>query len=175
MDKEAQLKKINTELKIYINEATFVSNSCRNKLIKMLGREFDVSLPIEDFARIDVALLENGNIEMRDEVYKRDSELSFSEVVARYHSFKEKADSLLKRRGSNQFKNNEAKNIINLFLVLLLLILFIALIGYTIQAFLNGNFIHCIWIVIIVFSWFIPSVRDRFVQAYLYIKRKIGK
>ena len=89
MNKEAELKKINTEIKVYINEASFISNSCRNKLIKMLGKAYDINLPVEDFARIDVALLENGNIEMRDEVYKRDSELSFSEVVARYHSFKE--------------------------------------------------------------------------------------
>lgn len=38
MNKEAELKKINTEIKVYINEASFISNSCRNKLIKMLGK-----------------------------------------------------------------------------------------------------------------------------------------
>ena len=62
MDKEAELKKINTELKIYINEASFISNACRNKLLRMLGKKFDIELPIEDFANIDVCLFENGKI-----------------------------------------------------------------------------------------------------------------
>ena len=57
-DKKTLINKINTELKIYINEATFISNSCRNKLIRLLGKEFDISLPLEDFANIDIEELE---------------------------------------------------------------------------------------------------------------------
>ena len=57
MNKEVELQKINTEIKVYINEASFVSNSCRNKLIKILGRTYDIDLPVEDFARIDVEIL----------------------------------------------------------------------------------------------------------------------
>ena len=72
MDKKSQLKEINTELKIYVNEASFVSNSCRNKLIRYLGDAFDIKLPFENFAKIDVSLLEDGSIEMRDEVYQRE-------------------------------------------------------------------------------------------------------
>ena len=107
MDKKSQLKEINTELKIYVNEASFVSNSCRNKLIRYLGDAFDIKLPIENFAKIDVSLLEDGSIEMRDEVYQREDSLSFDEVLERYHTFKEKADNLLKRKSKDSFPLNE--------------------------------------------------------------------
>ena len=127
MDKKTQLKEINTELKIYVNEASFVSNSCRNKLIRYLGDAFDIKLPIENFAKIDVSLLEDGSIEMRDEVYQREDSLSFDEVLERYHTFKEKADNLLKRKSKDSFPLNDSSNIKNLFVVLLLSVLFIAL------------------------------------------------
>ena len=93
MEKESKqkLKEINTQLKIYINESTFISNSCRNKVIRLLGDAFDISLPIEDFQNIDVSLLEDGSIVMRDEVYKCSQNLTFDEVLMRYESFKEKA------------------------------------------------------------------------------------
>ena len=52
----ANIRKINNELKSYINEASFVSNKCRNKLLKMLGETFDVELPLENFAKIDAEI-----------------------------------------------------------------------------------------------------------------------
>ena len=33
---EKDLKKINDEIKGYINEAKFISNGCRNKILKLL-------------------------------------------------------------------------------------------------------------------------------------------
>ena len=104
MNKEAELKKINTEIKVYINEASFISNSCRNKLIKMLGKAYDIDLPVEDFARIDVEIHENGNITMRDDEYSRDGGLSFEEVLSRYEEFKNQADEMLQRRGKRHFR-----------------------------------------------------------------------
>lgn len=175
MNKEAELKKINTELKVYVNEASFISSHCRNKLIRMLGQSFDIDLPIENFKNIDVTLYENGNIEMRDEIYKRETELSFDEVIERYHSFQEKADNLLKRHNGKAFPNNDKNNIINLFIVLLLTTIFIALILYAVRAFFSGNFINSLWLLLVVFSWLVPSVRDRFSQAYYYIRRKLKK
>ena len=80
MNKEAKLNKINKELKIIINEATFISNKCRNKIIKMLGNDFSVNLPLENYKSIDVVITEDGNIIMRDEEYKRDSKLTIDEV-----------------------------------------------------------------------------------------------
>ena len=73
MDKKSQLKEINTELKIYVNEASFVSNSCRNKLIRYLGDAFDIKLPIENFAKIDVSLLEDGSIEIYSDTFPKES------------------------------------------------------------------------------------------------------
>lgn len=173
MDKESQLKKINTELKIYVNESSFVSNSCRNKLIRYLGDAFDIKLPIENFAKVDVSLLEDGSIEMRDEVYKREEGLSFDEVLERYQGFKEKADSLLKKKSKDSFPLNDSSNIKNLFVVLLLSIVFIVLCIYTLRSFLAGDYIHCIWLFLFISSWLLPSVRERFIQAFHYIKRKL--
>jgi hypothetical protein len=175
MDKEAQLKKINTELKVYINEASFISNACRNQLLRMLGREFDIDLPIEDFQNIDVRLFENGNIEMRGDLYSREEELSFEEVLTRYASFQEKADGLLQRRGKSAFPNNDKNNIKNLLIVMVMLTFFIALTIYAIRSFFNGNYIHSLWLLFVVFSWLVPNVRERFQQAFHYIKRKLKK
>lgn len=175
MDKETQLKKINKELKIYINEASFISNSCRNRLIKMLGVEFHITLPVEDFANIDVSIDEFGNITMRGDVYKQTSPLTFSEVEEKYQSFQEKAEGLLKRHKNKAFPNSDKNNVINLFIVILLTGLFLVLGIYGIESLLNGNFYNLFWLLVIVFSFIIPSVRDRFSQAYHYIKRLFKK
>ena len=173
MNKEVELQKINTEITVYINEASFVSNSCRNKLIKILGRTYDIDLPVEDFARIDVEILENGNISMRGDEYSRDTELSFDDVLLRYAEFKKQAEELLRRRGKKSFPNSEKNNIINLFIVFGLGIFFILLAIFGIKSFFEGRYTDCIWLLFIVFSWLIPSVRERFQQAFQYIKRKL--
>lgn len=175
MDKEKELKRINKELKVYINEASFVSNNCRNKLIKMLGKEFGVSLPVEDFLNIDVALDEYGNITMRGDTYSQDEKLSFEEVLERYKRFSESADGLLKRHKNKAFPSNDKNNLINLFVVLLLSGLFITLAVFGIKSFLQGNFYNLFWLLVIVFSFIVPSVRDRFSQAYYYLKRIFKK
>lgn len=175
MSKEADLKKINEEIKVYINEASFISNGCRNKLIKMLGKTYDINLPVEDFARIDVLLLEHGNIMMRGDEYSRDDKLSFDEVISRFDNFKIQADDMLKRRGKKAFPNNERNNIINLFIVFVLGVFFVLLALFGIKSFFNGRYLDCLWLLAIVFSWLIPSVRERFQQAFHYIKRKLKK
>ena len=171
MNKESRLKEINTELKIYINESSFISNSCRNKIIRYLGDAFDIRLPIEDFASIDVSLLEDGSIEMRDEIYQREGDLSFDEILERYDFFKEKADSLLAKKNKSSFPLNDSNNIKNLFIVLLLSILFVILCIYTLRSFFAGDYVQCIWLFLFISTWIFPSVRDRFIQAFNYIKR----
>ena len=42
MNDEDRINKINNELKTYINEAKFISNKCRNRIIKLLGEEFNI-------------------------------------------------------------------------------------------------------------------------------------
>ena len=90
MNNEEKLRKINKDLKVIINEATFISNKCRNKIIKMLGNDFSVDLPLENFKSIDVVITEEGNIIMRDEEYKRDSKLTIEEIENIFKEFKEK-------------------------------------------------------------------------------------
>ena len=175
MNKEAELKKINTEVKVYINEASFISNSCRNKIIKMLGKTYDIDLPVEDFARIDVELLENGNIIMRGDKYSCADDLSFDEVLSRYEEFKVQALEILERRGKKAFPNSEKNNIINLLIVFVLSAFFILVAIFGIRSFFDGRYIDCLWLLFIVFSWLFPSVRERFQQAFHYIKRKFKR
>lgn len=175
MNKEAELKKINTEIKVYINEASFISNSCRNKLIKMIGKAYDIDLPVEDFARIDVEIHENGNITMRGDEYSRDDDLSFEEVLSRYEEFKMQADEMLQRRGKKAFPNSEKNNIINLLIVFVLGTFFVLLAIFGIKSFFDGRYTDCLWLLFIVFTWLIPSVRERFQQAFHYLKRKFKR
>lgn len=173
MNKEVELKKINTEIKIYINEASFISRRCRNQLIKMLGKTYDIVLPVEDFLHIDVEVLEQGNICMRGDLFSREEALSFEEVVERYQVFREKALEMLTKKGKKSFPNSERNNLINLFVVFLLLLIFLFFAYFCIQSFFHGKYLDCLWILFIVFSWFIPGVKDRFLQAFHYLKRKM--
>ena len=49
-----KLDTINNEIKSIINESKFISIKLRNKIIKMLGNEFDISLPLENYENIDI-------------------------------------------------------------------------------------------------------------------------
>jgi len=53
-----KLKKINNEIKDYINESNFISIKTRNKIIKMLGEEFDINFKLDNYQTIDVTILE---------------------------------------------------------------------------------------------------------------------
>ena len=173
MNKEEQLNKINKELKIIINEATFISNKCRNKIIKMLGNDFSVNLPLENYKSIDVVITEDGNIIMRDEEYKRDSKLTIDEVENIFKEFKEKSDVILKRKEINYYNMNDKNNIFNVFILIVMVVLFLALLYYAAVSFINGNFFGCIWLVMYGSSWFVPSIKERVNQAINFIKRKM--
>ena len=96
------LKEMNNEIKVYINEAKFISNNCRNKLLKLLGETFSVDLPLENFANIDAELQENGNIIMRGDEYETTEKVeSLEELEEKYNIFKENADKLLKKKETN--------------------------------------------------------------------------
>ena len=56
------LKQINNQMKSYINEASFIGNKCRNKLIELVNKNFLVKIPKENFLNIDITIPENGNI-----------------------------------------------------------------------------------------------------------------
>lgn len=173
MNKEEILNKINKELKIIINESTFISNKCRNKIIKMLGNDFSVNLPIENFKSIDVVITSEGNIIMRDEEYKRDSKLTIEEIETIFKEFKEKTDVILKKKEINYYNMNDKNNLINVFILIVMVILFLALLYYAIISFFNGHYFGCVWLVMYGSSLFVPGIKDRLHQAVNFIKRKM--
>ena len=173
-----RLNEINNELKDYMNESSFISNKCRNKIIKMLGDEFDINLPTDNFKTVDISLNDKGSIIMRGDLYEG-KELSKEEIEERYSRFKEKADSFLKRKDIS-FKNKSIKNnIINLIIVLIIILLTICALYYGIKAIIQGNYVECLWFIIIL-SWIVSprlkeNVRSRFSQANRFIKSIIKK
>ena len=178
MNNDQKLRKINNEIKSYVNEANFISMKMRNKIIKLLADSFSIQLPLENFANIDVALDKNGNIIMRGDKYETSNKIkSFEEIEEKYSQFKEKAEILLKNKTIDYYSKQDKNNIINLLIILLIIIVFIFLIIHTIKSFIYGNYIHCIWLFLFITSWLIPSlgIRDRFDQAKNYIKRKLKK
>ena len=69
----------------------------------------------------------------------------------------------------------KSKKVLHMSIVIILLVVFIALIIYAVRSFLFGNYINSLWLLVVIFSWMFPSIRERFVQAIHYIKRKIKK
>ena len=79
------IQSINNELKSYINEAIGISNKCKNKLLRLVEKNFYVELPKENYLHIDISLKENGNIIMREVEYQTKEEPSnYEELLKRY-------------------------------------------------------------------------------------------
>lgn len=170
-----KLDTINNEIKSIINESKFISIKLRNKLIKMLGNEFDINLPLENYENIDVTITDTGNIIMRDEEYKRDNSLSLEEINKRYNRFKEQADVILKKKEINYQNINDKSNIINLLITFIFGALYIAAIIYLVRCFIYGNYFSCIWGVLILSTYLAPPLRERFDRSINFIKRKMKK
>lgn len=166
---------INNEIKSIINESKFISIKLRNKLIKMLGNEFDINLPLENYENIDVTITETGNIIMRDEEYKRDNSLTLEEINERYNRFKEQADVILKKKEINYQNINDKSNIINLLITFIFGALYITAIIYLVRCFIYGNYFSCIWGVLILSTYLAPPLRERFDRSINFIKRKMKK
>ena len=170
-----KLDTINNEIKSIINESKFISIKLRNKLIKMLGNEFDINLPLENYENIDITITETGNIIMRDEEYKRDNSLSLEEINERYNRFKEQADVILKQKEINYQNINDKSNIINLLITFVFGALYITAIIYLVRCFIYGNYLSCIWGVLILSTYLAPPLRERFDRSLNFIKRKMKK
>lgn len=173
---EKDLKKINNEIKVYINEAKFISNNCRNKLLKLLGDTFSVELPLENFANIDAELTIDGNIIMRGDEYESSAKVkSFEELEEKYNAFKENADKLLKKKELSFHKKKDIDNTLNIIIVIVLSIVYLVVIMLTIQSILSLNLFVASILVALLSSYLHPNIKDRFEQAKNYIKRKLKK
>lgn len=172
----ANLRQINNELKKYINEATFISNKCRNKLLKYLGEVFNVELPLENFAKIDAEITEEGNIIMRGDEYKTSSPVKTEEELEeKYNIFKEKAEILLKKKEVNYYTKNNINNTLNIFIVIALSIIYIIVLILAIREVLSLNLFTASILFTILSSSLIPNIKARFEQAKNFLKRKIKK
>jgi len=175
MDKENLLKKINRELKIYMNESSFISIKCRNKVISYLNEAFSVNLPIDNYKSVDITITETGSIIMRDEEYKPPEKLNKEEIEEKYENFKIKADSLLEKKEISFESKFDKNNYLNILVLILLVIVSVAIIIYAITSFFNGDFYHCLWLLVFILPLFSPSLKERLRQAIDFIKRKLKK
>ena len=170
------LRKINNEIKSFINEANFVSNKCRNKLLKILGETFSVELPLEKFAKIDASITEDGNIIMRGDEYKSTSPVKTEEELEeKYNIFKEKAEVLLKKKEVNYYTKNNISNTLNIFIVIALSLIYVIILILAIKEALSLNLFTASILFAILSSSLLPTIKDRFVQAKNFLKRKFKK
>lgn len=181
MNDEDRINKINNELKTYINEAKFISNKCRNRIIKLLGEEFNIIIDksnYEDFANVDVQIDQEGSIIIRGNIFKNNIR-DIDKIEESFNSFKEKADNYLEKREINFESKNNLNNIINLVMVLLILFIFIIISFISIKSILDGNFHFAVWFIVFVIPYIIPGLKDslfkRIHQARVFIKRYLKK
>ena len=173
--KEEKLKEINKELKVYINESTFISMKCRNKLLKFFAEEFQVDLDIDNYKNVDLSIQDDFKILYRDDLYEMEEKnLSIEQIEEKYHNFQKKADELIHH---NDIDFERRKNFSNLANFLIVICLFLAMIGFLVLgvfAFFSGNYFDCLWLLIFVLPWVIPNLKtnleNRITQAKNYVK-----
>ncbi|MBR2997703.1 MAG: hypothetical protein IKF37_01325 [Bacilli bacterium] len=173
-----KINKINKELKVFINESSFISTKCRNKLLKIFCEVFSVDLDIGNYLNVDLSFTEDFNIMYREDIYKTDIK-SMAELEEKYDLFRERASSLIDKTDISFTKKSDSNNIINLLVLLVMLLFIILLIYLVVGAFFSGDYFNCIWILLIVIPSFMPNFKSSFIerinQAKNYLKRKIKK
>lgn len=177
---EDKLNQINRELKVYINESSFISNKCRNKIIKVFSEEFNVNLDIENYKNVDLSITEDFKISYRDDLYSSsDNIVSIDDVCERYNRFKDKADKILKRKEIDFNNKSNIKNITNLGICICIVLLACFALILGISALFRRDYIDVLWLVFILGPAIISRVRDtinnRFVQAKNYLKHLFKK
>lgn len=174
-----ELNKLNNELKSYINEANFISNKCRNKLISILGKEFNVDVKLDNYANVDAKILEDGSLEVRGDKYKNNQKYTLEEINEHFENFKVQADKLLKKKDNNRTSKKDLDNVLNLFVILGILLVFLFVIFILLNAFLSGDFYHMLWLIVFILPLFVPNLKENLIQrvqqAKNYIKRRFKK
>lgn len=174
------LNKMNNELKVYINEACGISEKCKRKLINLVEKHFYVDLPNDNYLNIDITILENGNIIMRDEEYKTEKDISSSsDLVNRYEEFQKDIEVLLKKNETNFDTKKRNNEISNLLIILLVFIISIILLIVGINRLLMGDLFGVIWLIFIISYYIIPAsgnrMRNRLIRAKKYLTKKFTK
>ena len=175
-----ELNTINKELKIYINEASFISMKCRNKLLKIFCEEFSVKLDISNYQNVDLKITNDFKILYREDTYTSKDEInSIEEVLLRYERFKEKAEILIKKKEIDFKNKGKVNNILNLFIILLIILAIIGVCYLVIHSFLVGDYYNCLWFMLFIVPMIVPnlkeSLQNRLVQAKNYLKNLLRK
>lgn len=174
-----ELNKLNNELKSYINEANFISNKCRNKLISILGKEFNIDVKLDNYANVDAKILEDGSLEIRGDKYKNNQKYTLEEINEHFDNFKVQADNLLKKKDNSRTNKKDIDNIINLFVILGILLVFLFIIFILLNSFLTGDFYHMLWLIVFILPLFVPNLKENLIQrvqqAKNYIKRRFKR
>ena len=174
------LTKINKELKIDINEASFISMKCRNKLLKMFCEEFQVDLDISNYQNVDLEIKEDYTILYREDVYtSREAISNIKELEERFSKFQERAEHLIQKKEIDFQNKSNWKNISNLIIIICLILGMIGIGILVIHSFLIGDYFNCIWFLLFIVPAIIPRMKDslstRFVQAKNYLKSLFQK
>lgn len=175
-----RLNEINKELKVYINESSFISNKCRNRLLKVFCEEFNVKLDLDNYKNVDLSIKDDFKIIYRDDLYESSDKIkNMDDLEERYSRFKEKADKLIKRKEIDFKNKSNMNNISNLIIVICVIGIMVAALYFGIRALIMGNYYDCLWLLIIL-SWIIsPSLKEkinnRFIQAKNYLKSLLKK
>ena len=177
MDK---LNKINNELKSYINETSFISMKCRNKLLKFFEEEFNIKLDISNYQNVDLKINDDFTITYREDKYiSEDNITDISMVEEKYNNFKLKADSLIKRREIDFQNKSNFNNISNIIILIFLVFIGIGVLYLGVIAFISGHYFDCLWFIVFVLPMIIPKfkegIKNRFIQAKNYINRLIKR
>lgn len=168
--KEKTLKEMNNVLKVDINEASAISKKCKRRLIVLAEQYFKVDLPNEDYLNIDLKLLENGNLIMREIEYEtKEKVTNKEELQERFELFQEAVDSLLYKKATNFETMREKSDKSNLIIVIILTISFIVIGLYAIHELILKDFSGLIFLAIILMSFATP-IRNRYIMAWKSIK-----
>lgn len=172
-----KLQKINKELKIYINESSFISTTCRNKILKIFADEFSLKLDIDNYKNVDLSIQEDFSILYREDLYQSSNKItSIDEVLERYQRFQEKADPIIKRKSIDFQGKRKFNDVANLIIVICMIFLAVAVIFLGVRAFFIGDYFDCLWLVVFILPSIVPRFKEafhnRFVQAKNYIKKK---
>lgn len=174
------LDKMNKQMKIYLNEASGISNKCKLKLVKLVQKHFFVDLPHDNYLNIDIKILDNGNVEMRDILYQTKEPIqNDAELEERFLAFQQEAEALINKNEVNFETLSTKKERTNLIWVILISFAIVIIALNAIRRLLAGDILSIFWIVIMVGYYVIPatgnSIRNRYVRAFRYLKSKFKK
>lgn len=165
------LKSINNELKAFINEASGISPKCKRKLVSLIEKYFSVDLPNEDFQILNIEILEQGNILMRDVEYKTEKPLTEEELYETFQKFKEDIERILDTNATNFDTMRKKGELSNLLIVVLILSVALIVCIYSVRELINGDLYGFIWIVIMIAYYVVPASGERFRERLIKAKK----